>query len=154
MFQQCSVLVFALVGVRFKYRSHHHDAKRQPRCQIASPTTVPPEVVCKQRIKQIPNMKLIRVLLVSTLLPLSLLLVAVARPTTRTTTTRATTAKQRTRGIIPHKSSKLAAKTTFLSTSSSAAAVVDWKQELLQRAKVGFYFGLWYALNIVYNSKC
>ena len=25
---------------------------------------------------------------------------------------------------------------------------------LMQTLKVGFYFGLWYALNIVYNSKC
>ena len=42
---------------------------------------------------------------------------------------------------------------TFLSTCSPVTAVVvDWKQELLHRAKVGFYFGLWYALNIVYNS--
>lgn len=33
-----------------------------------------------------------------------------------------------------------------------APAVPAWKADLLHRAKVGFYFGLWYALNIVYNS--
>jgi hypothetical protein len=24
---------------------------------------------------------------------------------------------------------------------------------LKQRLKIGFYFGLWYALNVIYNSK-
>ena len=33
------------------------------------------------------------------------------------------------------------------------AATPSWKADLLHRAKVGFYFGLWYALNIVYNSE-
>ena len=36
---------------------------------------------------------------------------------------------------------------------TAAAAMPAWKADLLHRAKVGFYFGLWYALNIVYNSK-
>eukprot|EP00977_Amphora_coffeiformis_P013776 scaffold3677_cov206-Amphora_coffeaeformis.AAC.5 len=38
-------------------------------------------------------------------------------------------------------------------TATNSAAMPAWKVDLLHRAKVGFYFGLWYALNIVYNSK-
>lgn len=36
---------------------------------------------------------------------------------------------------------------------TAVAVMPAWKADLLHRAKVGFYFGLWYALNIVYNSK-
>eukprot|EP00977_Amphora_coffeiformis_P001710 scaffold336_cov196-Amphora_coffeaeformis.AAC.15 len=42
---------------------------------------------------------------------------------------------------------------TKAAATTLPVATPVWKQELLHRAKVGFYFGLWYALNIVYNSK-
>ena len=29
----------------------------------------------------------------------------------------------------------------------------SWKQDLVHRSKIGLYFALWYALNIIYNSK-
>lgn len=71
--------------------------------------------------------------------------------TTPTSTARRTTAT----------SSKAAVKAKRLglpvvATKNKNATVVAmpaWKAGILYRAKVGFYFGLWYALNIVYNSK-
>jgi len=35
----------------------------------------------------------------------------------------------------------------------ATATTASAKDELIQRLRVGFYFALWYALNIVYNSK-
>ena len=37
--------------------------------------------------------------------------------------------------------------------AAAAAAESGVGSLVLQRLKIGFYFGLWYALNIVYNSK-
>ena len=53
---------------------------------------------------------------------------------------------------------KPTAKLPFVNKKEAVVEVVEpavpaWKADLLHRAKVGFYFGLWYALNIVYNSK-
>ena len=59
----------------------------------------------------------------------------------------------------PKKKAPRVKKPAFL-TKEEAVKVVEepevpaWKADLLHRAKVGFYFGLWYALNIVYNSEC
>ena len=37
-------------------------------------------------------------------------------------------------------------------TTTVNSGLPAWKQDLYHRAKVGGYFALWYALNIVYNS--
>ena len=54
------------------------------------------------------------------------------------------------------KAKKAAPRAATVAKKTAAAtpvAMPAWKADLLHRAKVGFYFGLWYALNIVYNSK-
>lgn len=39
------------------------------------------------------------------------------------------------------------------SRASEIRGGADEPNELLQRLKIGFYFGLWYFLNVVYNSE-
>ena len=57
--------------------------------------------------------------------------------------------------VRPTTTKKAAPAVTVAKKTAAAtpAAMPAWKADLLHRAKVGFYFGLWYALNIVYNSK-
>lgn len=74
-----------------------------------------------------------------------------ARPVT-TTSSKATTVVRRP--FTNKKATKQPIATVKkTAVATPAAAMPAWKADLLHRAKVGFYFGLWYALNIVYNSK-
>ena len=41
----------------------------------------------------------------------------------------------------------------LLATATRGGGAATTGNSLLQTLKIGFYFALWYALNIVYNSK-
>jgi hypothetical protein len=54
------------------------------------------------------------------------------------------------------KTSQKAAKPTAVATTATAPSASSPSSSsscLLRRLKIGFYFGLWYALNVYYNSK-
>ena len=70
-----------------------------------------------------------------------------------TTTTTLTTTKTTTAPPLSTRGG--GSKRVSISTANATATtkMPTWKADLFHRVKVGLYFALWYALNIVYNSK-
>jgi hypothetical protein len=85
---------------------------------------------------------------------LCLVLLSLSAASARRTTSsvKAVVATSSSKAKVNRKVSSAKPKKVAFKSSSKNGGTTTATSNLMHRAKVGFYFGLWYALNIVYNS--